>query len=447
MNLRKVFFLSASFLFFLSACRQDEEKLKPEFVNNDAYSRFTNQIEVRTQTLRSDSILADQVSTGLAGIYKDSVFGTSRAALHVQPRLSTNFLTLGQPGETLITDSVVLSLHYDGIFGDSSIQQTLEVYRIDEQLESSENYPSNTQIAIQPSILGSKTFQPDLENELRIISPNSNGGIDTLTVQPELRIKLDNAFGDELLSKSGQSELENNTNFTAYFNGLKIMPPQSATVNNNEAAILYYALTSSATKMSLYYSAVNGNGDTTKRVVDFPINSSSVRFNTFEHDYSGSEVGNQLAQATPDSIFTFTQAMAGVESLISFPTLVEDFKDSNIVVNKAELILPAAGGSYAKFGYATSLIVASKDAGGNLQFIPDYFEGESYFGGFFDPITQSYRFNIGRYVQGLLNGSIQSDGLTLLLTGSAVKAERAVIFGPKNSNRQIRLNLYYSKTE
>src|SRR5690606_22610412 len=181
MNLRKVFFLSASFLFFLSACRQDEEKLKPEFVNNDAYSRFTNQIEVRTKTLRSDSILADRVATGLAGIYKDSVFGISRAALHVQPRLSTNFLTLGQAGETLITDSVVLSLHYDGIFGDSSVQQTLEVYRIDEQLETDENYPSNTQIATQPSILGSKTFRPDLENELRIISPNSNGGVDTLT--------------------------------------------------------------------------------------------------------------------------------------------------------------------------------------------------------------------------------------------------------------------------
>lgn len=446
-DLRKVVILSASFLLAFFSCRQDEEKLKPDFVKNSAYTQFTDQTEIRTKTLRSDSILADRVARGLAGIYRDSVFGLTRAALHVQPRLATNFLTLGEAGETLITDSLVLSLQYDGGYGDSTIQQTLEVYRIDEELDASESYPSNTVIETQTAVLGSKTFRPDLENELRIISPNSTGGMDTLTVQPELRLRLDNALGDEILSKSGQSELENSNNFTSFFNGLKVMPPQAAVVNNNEAAILYYALTASATKMGLYYSAINSNGDTTKRVVDFPINSSSVRFNTFEHDYTGSEVGNQLAQTTADSNFTYTQAMAGVETLISFPNLVEKYEDSNIVVNKAELVLPAAGGSYANFGFASSLIVANKDASGNLEFIPDYFEGESYFGGFYDPITQSYRFNVGRYVQGLLNESINSNGLTLLLTGSAVKAERAVIFGPKNSNRQIRLNLYYSKTE
>lgn len=447
MDLRKVIILSASFLLVFYSCRQDEEKLRPDFVNNSAYTRYTNQLEISTRTLRSDSILADKVAQGLAGIYRDSVFGLSRASLHVQPLLSTNFLTLGQAGETLITDSLVLSLQYEGIYGDSSIQQSLEVYRIDEALDASESYPSNTMVTIQPSILGAKTFQPDLVNDLNIYSPNSTGGIDTLTVQPELRIRLDNALGDEILSKSGQSELENNANFTAFFNGLKIMPPQGAMVNNNEAAILYFALTSSATKMSLYYSTITPGGDTTKRVIAFPINSSSVRFNTFEHDYSGSEVERQLNQAADDSVYTYTQAMAGVETLISFPTLYDQYKDSNIVVNKAELVLPTADGSHAKFGFANSLIVASKNASGDLQFIPDYFEGESYFGGFYDPITQSYRFNIGRYVQGILNETIDSDGLTLLLTGSAVKAERAVIFGPKNSNRQIRLNLYYSKTE
>jgi hypothetical protein len=445
-NLRKVFILSASFLLAFYSCRQDEEKLKPDFVKNIAYTQFNNQTEIQTKTLRSDSILADRVAQGLAGIYRDSVFGLSRAALHVQPRLATNFLTLGQAGETLVTDSLVLSLQYNGIYGDSSIQQTLEVYRIDEVLDISENYPSNTVIETQAAVLGTKTFRPDLENELRINSPNSTGGMDTLNVQPELRIRLDNAFGDEILSKSGQSELENNSNFAAFFNGLKVMPPQGTVVNNNEAAILYFALTASATKMSLYYSTISTNGDTTKRVIAFPINSSSVRFNTFEHDYSGSEVESQLNQATADSVYTYTQAMAGVETLISFPSLVEKYKDSNIVVNKAELVLPTADGSYAKYGFASSLIVASKDDMGNLEFIPDYFEGESYFGGFYDPITQSYRFNVGRYVQGLLNGTINSDGLTLLLTGSAVKAERAVIFGPKNLNRQIRLNLYYSKT-
>src|SRR5690554_170666 len=183
-KLRKAFVLSASFLLFLTACRQDEEKLKPDFITNAAFSRFTDQIEIRTKTLRSDSILADRVSIGLAGIYRDSVFEVSRAALHVQPRLSTNYLIFGQTGETFYTDSIILSLHYDGIYGDSSIQQTLEVYRIDEELDETKDYPSNTQISTQASILGSKTFQPNINSKVKIISPNSNGGMDTLTVDP-----------------------------------------------------------------------------------------------------------------------------------------------------------------------------------------------------------------------------------------------------------------------
>ncbi|MEX2380135.1 MAG: DUF4270 family protein, partial [Vicingaceae bacterium] len=163
-DLRKVVILSASFLLAFFSCRQDEEKLKPDFVKNSAYTQFTNQTEIHTKTLRSDSILADRIARGLAGIYRDSVFGLTRASLHVQPRLATNFLTLGEAGETLITDSLVLSLQYDGGYGDSAIQQTLEIYRIDEELDASENYPPNTVIETQPAVLGSKTFRPDMEN-------------------------------------------------------------------------------------------------------------------------------------------------------------------------------------------------------------------------------------------------------------------------------------------
>ena len=90
-----------------------------------------------------------------------------------------------------------------------------------------------------------------------------------------------------------------------------------------------------------------------------------------------------------------------------------------------------ADGSYAKFGKAASIIVATRSDDGALQFIPDAFENASYFGGTFIESENEYRFNISRYIQSYLNGGQNDRGLTVLVTGSAVKAERAVFFNGK----------------
>jgi len=445
-KLRKVTILSATFLLTLSACKKDEEKISPKFAQDISKADFTNQIKLSTKTIKSDSILADKIATGLAGVYKDSAFGTSKASIFVQPLLPSNYLTLGEVGETMITDSIVLSLIYDGGFGDST-SQTFEVFRITEEMDRNKSYPSNSNISTSTAILGTKTFRPQFNKKLKILNPNITGGVDTITVDPQLRIRLDNALGDEILSKSGQSELANNNNFKAFFNGLKISPKVNPNIADNEDAILYFALTSSATRVNLFYSVINSNNDTTRRVVYFPINSTSVRFNTFEHDYTATAVEASLNSTEDDSIYTYVQAMAGVQTLIKFPDLKERFNNKKMVINKAELILPIAGGSYSKFGVANSLILASKNESGELTFIPDFFEGESYFGGQYDSDKKEYKFNISRYIQDVIDDKTISDGLIVLTTGGAVKASRVVLLGSANPNKKIKLNLYYSNTE
>ncbi len=445
LSLRKVVLLSASFLLIFFACKKDGA-LNPEFAENNTSILLNDSLTISTETEIGDTILADKIATGIVGVYRDSVFGKTISNVQVQPLLPSNALVFYGANDSFECDSIVLSLEYDGAFGDISKTASFEVRRIDELLDASNPYYSNHQTQVLPAILGSKTFVPNLDTNVQVIQPNAIGDLDTLSLSPQLRIQLDKALGSEILSKSGDVEVSDNANFVSFLKGLQISAVDPGTLGFNEQALLYFALTSSNSKLSIYYHSISPNNDTLKRTVDFPINSSSVRFNSFEHDYSNSEVNLALQNGTLDSSFTYTLAMAGVQTKIKFPGIVQALKDQNISINKAELVLPVADGSYAKNGFPESLIVASKTDDGALQFIPDFFEGFSYFGGTYNASTNDYRFTITRYLQGLINGTENENGLILLVSGSAVKGDRAVIYGPANMSNKIKLNLYYSKT-
>lgn len=445
-TMRKFFIISASFFVLILTSCKDEGDFNPSFVEDTSSSTFTDKVKIVGYVKVGDSLLADKVATGLAGVYKDSVFGLSRAAFNVQPILSSNFQTFYEDDETYITDSIVLGLQYTGGFGDS-VPQTFEVYRINEELSLDETYYSNQVVSVAPSIIGTKTFKPDLLSPVIVYNPNNFGGVDTITLQPQLRIRLDNAIAEEILSKSGQSEVQSTENFIKFFNGLRVQSPNGIVPSaNNQNSILYFALTAFDTKMSIYYRVINDQNDTIPELIDFPINSNSVRFNTFENDFSLGSIANVLPNPEPDSVYLYSQALGGIQSTIFFPEIANQFEGNNIVVNKAELEIPVSDGSYSKFGFANALIVATRDESGSLQFIDDFFEGENYFGGKYNSSEQSYTFNIARYIQKILNKEIKDNGLVIIISGSAVNAERAVLFGPANSTRKIKLNLYYSNT-
>jgi len=441
--MRKVLILSASFLFLLQACKKDGA-LVPEFQDNTTFSFFSDTTSIQTSTRRSDSTLADQIAIGLVGEYRDSAFGYSRSSLHIQPLLSSNALVFNNSGETTKVDSVILSLEYSGIFGDTSIAQTFNVFRIDETLSADELYFSNADIAVQATPLATHSFIPNLTEVGEVYQPNNFGTVDTVTPNPQLRINLGNALGEEIISKQGSTELADDLSFADFFKGLQITPVFNPNISNNEAAILYFRLTATDTKMTIYCTT-SSSTDTVQKAINFPIKTSSVRFNTFEHDYAGSAA--EAAIQNSNTNYAYVEAMAGVETTIKFPTLKERL-GGKILVNRAELIIPAANGSYANnVGKAEKLIVAARDEFGALQFIPDALINAEFFGGDFSRTNNEYKFNISRYIQSYLNGNQNDNGLTLLVTGSAVKAERVVILNENNSNNRIRLNLYYTNIQ
>jgi hypothetical protein len=443
--MRKAIALSACFLLLTSTACKKEGEINPDFIEDSSSSNFLNEFEITAQVKSVDTILTDEIANGLVGVYRDSAFGTTRAEFYIQPQLASNFQVYYDVGDIYITDSVVLSLPYISAFGDTS-QSQIEVYRLDEELEKSTVYYSDDSVRVIPAILGSKTFTPDLSKNVVIARPNLAGFYDTLTLDPQLRISLDNSLGDEILSKSGQSEVENNDNFTAFFKGLKVQAPQSLQPLNNQGNILTLALTNSQSLFSIYYKVIDGNGDTTNRVIEYPINTNSVRFANYKNSFTNSAVGSIIDDDQEDSLFLYSSGMAGVQTEIKFPNLASQFANQSIVVNRAELFLPLAEGSYSRSGVADQLILASKDANGDLNFLPDFFEGSTYFGGEYDPSRNAYVFGISRYIQSIISGKSDSEALVILVDGSAVTPERAVIFGPAQSTQKIRLNLYYSNT-
>jgi len=443
--MRKALALSACFLLVtLMSCKKEGD-IDPQFIEDSSSSSFLDVFDINAEVKSVDTILTDEVANGLVGVYRDSVFGTTRAEFYVQPLLSTNFQVFFEAGESYFTDSVVLSLPYIDAYGDTS-QTEIEVYRLEEELEKSTVYYSDDSVMVNPSILGSKTFKPNLSENVIVARPNLAGFYDTLTLAPQMRISLDNAVGDEILSKSGQSEVENDENFTAFFKGLKIQAPASALGGMNQGNILTLALTNTQSLMSVFYTTVDGNGDTTKRVAEFPINTNSVRFINYKNSFANSAVDAVINDGNQDSLFLYSSGMAGVQTEVKFPGLANRFANQAVVVNRAELVLPLAEGSYTKYGVANQLILASRDANGNLSFLPDFFEGVSYFGGSYDASKNAYVFGISRYVQSIISGKSDSEALVILVEGSAVRPGRTVIFGPAQSAEKIKLNLYYSNT-
>gem|GEM_PF-768237 len=443
--MRKVLTLSACFLLLSFISCKDEGFLNPDFVDSTIGSKFTDDIKMTAQVKTVDSILTSGVSSGLVGLYRDSVFGLSRSSFYVQPLLLSNFQVFYQANETFLTDSVVLSFPYTAVFGDT-VQTSLEVYRLDQILDNSQVYYSDDTVSVIPAILGSKSFKPDNSSNVVVYRPNLSGFIDTLTLAPQIRITLDNSIGDEILSKSGQPEVENNVNFTNFFKGLKIQTGPNLQPGENQISIISFALTNLQSKMSVFYTVIDQNGDSTKSVVDFQVTSNSVRFNSYEHSYQGSAVENLINDGKDDSLFLYTSGMSGLQTEVVFPELADQFKDSSIIVNRAELILPLAKGTYSESGFADQLILASKNEFGQLEFLPDFFEGTNYFGGSYDVSKNAYVFNINRYIQSIVSGNSTSKALVILIEGSATKPDRSVIFGPAQSSEKIKLNLYYSNT-
>ena len=400
---------------------------------------FTDTLTIVANTVKEDSIFAENLSISPIGAMDDPTFGKTYAGVYTRVLLASNNIDLG---DSLVFDSLVLTLDYSGSYGDLSMLQSLVVYEMGEQLSTDETYYSNKEFTLDGEIGRKDNFIHNLDDDVVVLGD---------TLSPHLRIRLDSTFGENLMNQSGQSTLQDNASFFDYLNGIYI----TADTNVLGEGMPYFDLISlSLTRLRLYYS--NSENDSLELQFFLSGGNDGIRVNHYSHDYSGSVAEPYLtsSNASGDSIL-FVQSMSGIVGRYEVPYLKNL---GNILINKAELVItqvedPSTGedSTFTSPGTMT-LVPEDGDFVGPVildQFIPNFFGGDKEC----EVDTTSteycrYKFNLARQMQAILDNDTGANTAIWIKTFPSSRiADRVVIGGTDHSNGDIKLNLTYTKID
>lgn len=427
---RLIYFLMVAFAaIIVSSCQKEPDliglNLLPpgEYLNLD----HIDTTSIVAYTVREDSLRTDELSLNLVGSIADPLFGTTTASFYTQYRLTKNNLTFG---ENAVADSMVLTIVYKGIYGDSLAPKTVRVYEMADTINFDSTYYSHQTIATLPDLIGEATFVPNLKT-----ADSVNGAY----MPPHMRIVLTPEFANKIMT-ADSSDLASNINFNRAFKGLFITSTNATA--SGTGSILYLDLLSTVSRVKLYY---HNSLDTTSIV--FAFGSSSARFNHYDHfDYNGADP-SLLQQFGGDTMAgqqrLFVQSMGGAKIKLQIPYLKALAANKRIAVNEALLIVTSDDATDT-YKMPSLLAIRKITESGGYTALPDEAEGSSFVSGTLKG-NKDYHFRITQYIQNrLLNPDEPDYGLMLIVAGSSISSNRAVLKGPGNSDGGMKLVIYYT---
>ena len=379
---------------------------------------FTDESDIVASTENVSSVSSTNLYMLSLGNMNDSVFGISNFDFYTQLSLTTESQTWGA---NAVADSVVLNLVYSGFYGDTTEYLTVRVYELEETMLSDTTYRSNHIFECDPTILADLSF-----------SPRPLTSSDSVLDRGLLRIPIDPTFGNKLIEN--ESSMTSNEHFKEFFKGFYVDCEQT----NASGAICYFNPTHSYTLMRVYY-----HNDTDTLFYDFGISQSDVWVNHYTHDYTGHEY------IFDDNSRLYVQGSAGTKVWLKFPNIKEwaDAQEGLVVINEAKLVLTGAVTDTAMYTPPASLILVGEkhDTDTTYVYLPDQYEGSSYFGGSYDATDGTVWFRISEYIQQLVkNGTYQDiDGVYINISGTSTVARRWAFYGTGQEN-PLRLEIVYS---
>lgn len=393
---------------------------------------FTDTASLITHTVRDDSVRADEASVQLLGKYFDPIFGITSASLYAELAPS-KFNPVFGPNPRL--DSAVLSLVYHNkTYYGTLEQQQFKVYELMEDIDYDATYYSN-RILKKGIELGSAYIIPNVSD---------SDSVGSIKYPPHLRITLRDDFFQKFLNNT--TSYGSNSSFQSFFKGIYV--ESSAGVSQGQGAIFSIDLRHTYSRVSLFYH----NDTTTGQIIYFNPTSSNCQcgmFSHFEHDYSvTTDVKAQLESSDliqQDNIYV--QPMAGLRTKVSMPDIKNMFSGQKVAINKAELVMYAEPASVDSPYYAHSKLVATiADSVLGPVVMPDYYyEGESYFGGSYDATNKLYKFNIARYIQQVINGTRENQGLYIIANSRHITMNRTqLVGGSQLLPNRMRLKITYT---
>ena len=417
---------------FFAGCEEEPNELGLNIQpgDNDLEVQTMDTLTLEAHSTRLDSIRSDETEFSLLGSYFDPVFGISTASFYTSFVLSNADHDFGS---NPVADSIILSLPYKNHYGDTVTQQNLEIYELSEKIIGDSIYYSTNNFDHKNQELSSNySFTPN---------PKDSVLVDTTAMAPHIRIKLDHSLAEKLITATDE-QMGDIDEFKDFFKGLYVKA--NPVDNPGTGSISYLGLTSSLSKLTLYYH--NDSIDST--AFNYTVNTGTARVNHFNH-YGYQEASPDFKQqvlqgdSTLGNQKVFLQAMAGVNAELRIPHA--ESLNEKIAINDAMLYLPAEENEL--FDHPDKLNLFIRTADGNLTTLPDYNEGEAYFSGYYDNKNSRYRFRITRYLQSMIKGEQETKELFINIPQSMTKANRLILKGPEAAERNMRIRIIYTKVD
>ncbi len=365
-----------------------------------------------TYTKIEDSFPTDNQLNAVLGSMHDPKMGIVNAAFYTQ------FMYEGEithdPGDVVLMDSVVLSLRYSGSYGKMT-PQTFQVFEVTEDLHVDSTYYkfSTTGTTNIDLVLPSSALQtPDIYTD--VVISDGNGGTDT--VDPQLRLQLDNAWGTTIMNEAiNGTSFGSLESFQTFFKGLKVRVQETAPSAGN-GGLLYFDLGNSDSRITFYYHI---QGNTTAYNYSLVMNDDCADYNQVDVNNMNYPVVDVINNHSLGQSQFYTQAFKS-RAVVEFPS-VDDIP-KNSVIHAALLELPYAyqNGNQYYPSVKMNVIFESK-------------EGTALMGVIVDNDKKRYVVNLRDYIQQIVNGDVANGEVYLTPTYFTATGERVIFNGAGTS--------------
>jgi hypothetical protein len=402
---------------------------------------------VEKETIKSFNFVdekqrTDKPAYNLFGTFNDPVFGKTTSDFACQFRLSgfPDFSKNAQP------DSLIISLLYMDVYGDNKTPQKIKVYELASDLDFDQKYYQDIDLkAISKSeALADIQYVPkfkldSLSNQYGSTKKNPKD-----TVVQELRIKMSSKLIQKLFTADSLS-LSNNDKFLKFFKGLYF---EAGDLAQGGTVMGIYAL-ASGSKMVMHYH----NSEADSLTYTYKINENSARVNRFYHDYSATSFYKNLNKEVNQDTLIFLQTTGGMRSKIYIPDLenwtklVADYKSTDkLVINQAELIfqIDTLLSDTTKYALPKQLVLSAINKDGTEYLPSDVSFSSAYYGGIYNSSDKTYRFNIAKHMQEVIEKKKENHGFYLATAFRSAVFRRLVLKGAQ-SKPGIKLEITYSK--
>jgi len=405
--MKHLFSVTIAFLFFLccillfTGCIKPESSiglgLQPETDLLNLVTTDTLTLEIFT--VREDSLETDELSTAVLGRVFQPRIGWTTAGFATQLRLSAPGVNFGTNPQV---DSLFLSLRFTGDTYGQLSPQSLLVQQLADSISLDSTYYSNFNPEVTHDILND-----ELQEEISL-NPSDDLIIGEDTIVSQIRLNLKPSLGQTILDQD-TSVFNSNEAWLDFFPGIVV------STQGNGVGAAGIDISSGLSLMRLHY-----HNDTDTSFYDFLISPLSARVNMFSQGYVADL--SSLNIPANDSVFVdgsrslYIMSGAGLKTHLKIPflesinnsidTISGDTISLGCAIQKAELIFTLDDSYFdSRYPPQDQLYILTENSEGSPISTPDQMSSGVNIDGYYDSQNKTYRFNISRSIQHLLNRS------------------------------------------